>query len=122
MSLSPKPIAPAEPPHELLPSHVAASRNDVQELSRLCSANEETLDPQTKETPLHAAARSGSVGALEWLLENNVASSTAKAANGNTAAHYAAVYGHLNALQVCTIVIFLADLRFSFHFPCCSCC
>ena len=87
-------------PVDLLPTHIAAAKNDVQELARLVQQGELVIDNDTKESPLHAAARTGSVDALRWLLENRVASPLTKASNGNTAAHYAVVYGHAGALKV----------------------
>ena len=92
-------------PHvDLLPIHIAAAKNDVQEMARLIQQGETVIDRDTNESPLHAAARSGSNDALIWLLENHIASPLEKASNGNTAAHYAAVYGHLEALKVCVCV------------------
>jgi len=87
-------------PVDLLPTHIAAAKNDVQELARLVQQGELVIDNDTKESPLHAAARTGSVDALHWLLENRVASPLTKASNGNTAAHYAVVYGHAGALKL----------------------
>ena len=59
------------------------------------------VDPITKETPLHAAAKMGSMRALKWLLVNKNADVMAKSANGGyTAAHQAAVYGHFDCLKV----------------------
>ena len=89
----------AEPDVELLPTHVAAARNNVEELERLV-AKGEPLEAENGETPLHAAARTGSKDTLRWLLVEGAVSPLAKAKNENTAAHYAAVYGHLGALKV----------------------
>ena len=100
MSLPTSPSS-TDPPVELLPTHSAAAKNDVSELARLVGEHSTLTASDTKETPLHAAARSGSKDALRWLLENTETSPLDKAANGNTAAHYAAVYGHLGALKVC---------------------
>lgn len=91
---------PSESPVDQLPTHQAAASNNVTELASLVSEGAERLGPETKETPLHAAAKKGSLDTLRWLLDNKTASPLAKAANGNSAAHYAAVYGHREALKV----------------------
>ena len=84
---------------QLLAAHVAAARNNVQELGELV-AKDEPLVNESGETPLHAAARTGSNDTLRWLLDNGTVPPRAKAKDDNTAAHYAAVYGHLGALKV----------------------
>ena len=58
------------------------------------------MDEKTGETPFHAAARTGSINAIQWMLENcpNL-SPRDKAHNGHTPAHVAAVYGHMEALK-----------------------
>lgn len=84
---------------QLLATHVAAARNNVQELEELM-AKGESLVNDSGETPLHAAARTGSNDTLRWLQDNGTVPPLAKAKNDNTAAHYAAVYGHLGALKV----------------------
>ena len=85
---------------ESIPSHVAAANNDISELSRLVEEGAELVDPATKETPLHAAAKAGSLDALKWILENKVVTQEARSNTGNTAAHLAAVWGHLPCIKV----------------------
>lgn len=90
-------------PIERLPTHQAAARNNVTELSDLVQGGAQLLGTDTKETPLHAAAKKGALDSLKWLLDNKTVSPLEKAGNGNTAAHYAAVYGHLESLKVTKI-------------------
>lgn len=89
-----------EPPVELLPSHRAAVKNDIEELSKLLQEKAPLVDPSTKETPLHAAAKMGSVEALKWLMKNKAVEFDSRSATGYTPAHLAAVYGHLDCLKV----------------------
>lgn len=107
MSESPGPqntsFSPArspEPPLELLPSHSAAAKDDVAKLSEILEEGGTVVDPKTNETPIHAAARSGSKKALMYLLEKGLADPAERGSNGYTAAHYAAVYGHFDCLKV----------------------
>lgn len=93
-------ILTPEPPVELLPSHKAAVKNDIEELSRLLQEKAPLVDPSTKETPLHAAAKMGSVVALKWLMQKKAVELDSKSATGYTPAHLAAVYGHLDCLKV----------------------
>lgn len=93
-------IQSPEPPVELLPSHIAAVKNDTDKLSNLVAEDAPMEDPTTKETPLHAAAKAGSVESLKWLLKNKVAEITAKSSTGYTAAHFATVFGHFDCLKV----------------------
>lgn len=89
-----------EPPAELLPTHKAAVKNDIQELSRLLQEKAPLVDPSTKETPLHAAAKTGSVEALKWLMKNKAVQLDSRTTTGYTSAHLAAVYGHIDCLKV----------------------
>lgn len=91
---------PADSPIEQLPTHQAAASNNVIELADLVQEGAQLLGAETKETPLHAAAKKGALDSLRWLLDNKTVSPLEKAGNGNSAAHYAAVYGHLEALKV----------------------
>ena len=93
-------IQTPDPPVELLPTHLAAAKNDIDKLSALVAEKAPLEDPSTKETPLHAAAKMGSAGALKWLLRNKTVKIDAKSSVGYTAAHFAAVYGHFEALKV----------------------
>ena len=95
-------IQSPEPPVELLPSHIAAIKNDVEKLSSLVKENAPLVDPSTNETPLHAAAKTGSIESLKWLVKNRTVKLDSKSTTGNTAAHLAAVYGHLSCLKVCS--------------------
>lgn len=105
MSLSPEPhlvsggITP-EPPADMLPSHVAAANNEVDKLTDLVEKGDQLVDPTTKETPLHAAARAGAKDTLEYMLSKKMVSPTAMSANGYTAAHFAALYRQLDSLKV----------------------
>jgi len=89
-----------EPPVELLPTHIAAVKNDIKKLAKLVEEGAPLKDPSTKETPLHAAAKMGSLQALKWLLKNKTVDLAAKSSTGYTAAHMAAVYGHFECLKV----------------------
>ena len=93
-------IQTPEPPVELLPSHIAAVKNDIEKLSTLLQEKAPLIDPSTKETPLHAAAKTGSVEALKWLVKNKAVELDSKTVTGYTPAHLAAVYGHLDCLKV----------------------
>ena len=98
-----QPGPPLDSPVEQLLTHEAAANNDIARLSDLVQEGSPLVGPDTRETPLHAAAKKGAMDALRWLLDNGTASPLEKAGNGNTAAHYAAVYGHLEALKVARI-------------------
>ena len=89
-----------EPPLELLPSHLAASRDDVMKLTEILEEGGDLVDPKTNETPIHAAARSGAKKTLMHLLDKELADPTVKGSSGYTAAHYAAVYGYFDCLKV----------------------
>ena len=95
---------PPDSPIEQLPTHQAAARNDVAELAELVREGSPLLGTDAKETPLHAAAKRGALDTLRWLLDDKTVSPLEKASNGNSAAHYAAVYGHLEALKVSSII------------------
>ena len=95
-----QPGPPPDSPIEHLPTHQAAASNDVARLAQLVDEGSPLVGSETSETPLHAAAKRGAVATLSWLLDNQTVSPLEKAGNGNTAAHYAAVYGHLEALKV----------------------
>lgn len=94
------PPGPPDSPIEHIPTHQAAARNDVSELAELVQQGSQIVGPESRETPLHAAAKKGATDTLKWLLEQKTVSPLEKAGNGNSAAHYAAVYGHLEALKV----------------------
>lgn len=97
------PIRSPEPPVELLPSHKAAVKDDIEKLSALVEEKAPLEDPTTKETPLHAAAKVGSLKVVKWLLKNKVVDMECKSSVGYTAAHLAAVYGHFECLKVLKI-------------------
>ncbi len=102
-------IQSPEPPVELLPSHKAAAKNDIETLSKLILEKAPLVDPSTKETPLHAAAKTGSTEALKWLVKNRVVDLDSRSTTGYTPAHLAAVYGHLDSLKVVTCSYQLAN-------------
>lgn len=86
---------------DILPSHLAAANNNVSELSRLVGEEAELEDHRSKETPLHAAAKSGSLDTLKWMVAKGVGPLEAKSSrNGYTAAHLAVVRGHFQCLKV----------------------
>ena len=94
------PGSPPDSPVERLATHQAAASNNVVELADLVKEGSPLIGTDTKETPLHAAAKKGAIDALRWLLDNKTVSPLEKAGNGNSPAHYAAVYGHLEVLKV----------------------
>ena len=90
-----------EAPIDLPPAHIAAGKNQVDKLTRLIQEGKEpTVDPNTKETILHAAARNGAIKSAKWIIDSKAVDCSAYASNGYTAAHYAAYYGHLGVLKV----------------------
>lgn len=90
-----------EAPIDLPPAHIAAGKNQVEKLTRLVQEGKEaTVDPNTKETILHAAARNGALKSAKWIVDSKAVDCSAYANNGYTAAHYAAYYGHLGVLKV----------------------
>ena len=90
-----------EAPIDLPPAHIAAGKNQVEKLTRLVQERKEAIvDPNTKETILHAAARNGAIKCAKWIIDSKVVDCSAYANNGYTAAHYAAYYGHLGVLKV----------------------
>lgn len=91
-------LAGAGPP--LPPVHAAIMNNDVSTLASLIKSGSAQLHPENLETPLHTAARTGTMECLKWLLENHVKSPLDRARNRSTPAHYATVYGRLDALKV----------------------
>ena len=92
---------PVEPPIDLPAPHIAAGKNQVDKLSRLIQEGKETAtDPKTQETVLHAAARNGAMKSAKWIVDSKAVDCLAYASNGYTAAHYAALYGHLGVLKV----------------------
>lgn len=99
------PAQSPEPPLELLPSHQAASRDDVAKMCDILEEGGTLIDPKTNENPIHAAARSGAKKALLYLLDKNIADPAAKGSSGYTPAHYAAVYGHFECLKVCVLTL-----------------
>eukprot|EP00117_Sycon_ciliatum_P043707 scpid11649/ scgid31614/ Espin; Autosomal recessive deafness type 36 protein; Ectoplasmic specialization protein len=85
----------------------AASRGDVTELQRMFKAGgplhkrpSAGSDPETGETPLHAAARARRLDALKWLLAESGIDPQTRAKNGETAAHLAAFEGWLQGFEV----------------------
>ena len=94
-------------PVEQIPTHIAAASNNVTELESLVQEGAQLVSQETKETPLHAAAKTGALNATSWLLDNKTVSPLDKASNGNSAAHYAAVYGHSNVLKVCEMSAYI---------------
>lgn len=104
-------IQSPEPPVELLPSHIAAVKNDVDKLSYLVQEKAPLVDPSTNETPLHAAAKTGSIEALRWLVQNRTVKLDAKSTTGYTAAHLAAVYGHLSCLKVASYAVNFTSMK-----------
>lgn len=106
--VSKKPSATDVPPP---PIHNAIINNDLKTLQKLiASGDTPQLHPITKETPLHAAARNGSMECIKWLLDNRVNSLFDKDRDGSTPAHYCAVYGQLEALKVCTTMAMCVSL------------
>lgn len=94
-------IQSPEPPVDLMQTHRAAVKNDVEKLAKLVEEGAPLEDPKTKETPLHAAAKTGSVDVIKWLLKKRTVHPLDKSEDGGyTAAHQAAVYGHFDALKV----------------------
>ena len=92
---------PLEPPIDLPAAHIAAGKNQTDKLSRLLHEGKEAaVDLNTKETVLHAAARNGAIKTAKWIVDSKSVDATAYANNGYTAAHYAALYGHLGVLKV----------------------
>ncbi len=89
-----------EAPVEMLPAHVAVTKNDVDKLTELVGKGEPMVDPNSKETVLHAAVRAGSMDAVQYVLREKLVSPTALAASGHTAPHYAALYNKLELLKV----------------------
>ena len=90
-----------EAPIDLPPAHIAAGKNQVEKLTRLVQEGKEAIvDPNTKETILHAAARNGAIKSAKWIIDSKAVDCSAYANNGYTAAHYAAYYGHLGVLKV----------------------
>ena len=89
---------------DLLPTHSAAAKNDISELDRLVKDGAELIDPVSEETPLHAAAKCGSLEAMKWMMENKVVNLVARSKAGSTAAHLAAVWGHLPCIKVRRII------------------
>ena len=92
------------------PMHVAIMNRDLKKLQKCLQSGEAQLHPVTKETPLHAAARSGAMECLRWLLENHVNSPFDRDRDGSTPGHYCAVYGQLEALKVCQGLIVCVSL------------
>ena len=84
----------------LPPVHAAIINKDATKLAELIQTGSAQVHPESLETPLHTAARVGSIDCLRWLLENRIKSPLDRARNGSTPAHYAAVYGRLEALKV----------------------
>lgn len=63
------------------------------------------LDQPNVETPLHVAARSGRVHAIESLLKHRVPVML-RTKDGSTALHYAAAFGQTHVLEVCSVWAF----------------
>ncbi len=82
------------------PLHKAIINRDLKQLKKLLLSGDGQLHPVTKETPLHVAARSGSMECLRWLLDNNINSPFEKDRDGSTPGHFCAAYGQLEALKV----------------------
>ena len=92
---------PLEAPIDLPAAHIAAGKNQTEKLARLIEEEKKAaVDPNTKETILHAAARNGAIKTTKWMVDSKVVDCLAYAKNGYTAAHYAALYGHLGVLKV----------------------
>ena len=90
-----------EAPIDLPPAHIAAGKNQVEKLTHLIQEGKEVvIDPNTRETVLHAAARNGAIKSAKWIVDSQTVDCSAYASNGYTAAHYAAYYGHLEVLKV----------------------
>ena len=84
----------------MLPLHGAIAKDDLETVIDLVQKGAAQVHPETRETPLHTAARVGSLKCLQWLLENHINSPFNKASNGSSPVHYAAVYGQLEAMKV----------------------
>lgn len=109
------PGPPPDSPIENLATHRAAASNNVTELADLVQAGAQLLGTDRKETPLHAAAKKGALDSLRWLLDNKTVSPLEKAGNGNSAGHYAAVYGHLECLKVKTNCAYKTTILIPLH-------
>ena len=84
----------------MLPIHGAIVNDDLETMIDLVQKGAAQVHPETRETPLHTAARVGSLKCLQWLLENHIKSPFDKTKNGSSPVHYAAVYGQLEAMKV----------------------
>lgn len=84
----------------MLPLHGAIVKDDLEAMIDLVQKGAAQVHPETRETPLHTAARVGSLKCLQWLLDNHIKSPFDKASNGSSPVHYAAVYGQLEAMKV----------------------
>ena len=91
-----------EPPVDMLPAHIAVTKNDVDTLAELVDKGSSLVDPTSKETVLHAAVRAGAKDAVQYILREKLVSPTAMSASGHTATHYAALYHQLGILKVHT--------------------
>ena len=91
----------------LPPVHAAIINKDVTKLAELIRAGSPQLHPETQDTPLHTATRVGAIDCLRWLLQNGVKSPLDRARNGSAPAHYAAVYGRLEALKVLFVCVLI---------------
>lgn len=79
------------------PAHYAATHNKVNMLAELFKFNNKIghiHDIKTKLTPLHAAAKVGTMEAANWLLENDAKVCDFQDADGNTALHLAVTHNH----------------------------
>ncbi len=93
------------------PLHKAIINRDLKQLKKLLLSGDGQLHPVTKETPLHVAARSGSMECLRWLLDNNINSPFEKDRDGSTPGHFCAAYGQLEALKVSICNVFLMGIH-----------
>lgn len=84
----------------MLPLHAAITKDDLEAMIELVQRGAAQVHPETRETPLHTAARVGALKCLRWLLDNHIKSPFDKARNGSSPVHYAAVYGQLEAMKV----------------------